>query len=359
MKIVWNRREIIKSAKVFNVLICIILLNFLAGCAIQNNHSKDNQKEQTDDSKDNQREQTDDSKDNQKEQTELEIFDSTEEKGGAEKKAGVRNNVIVDVSSRKIVLSDQYITSMYKNLYADKEEIGDIESINQITNEINNSEIAELSIDHQKVFESESSKDLFQYPIVLNTADDSYFLSIDFLAQDENEYFVQLRFSTETKNIINAGDSIIPTAGDGKIYVISLVKSKELYDTIKKLWGNRVSFSDLKNPKSIQIFYNSSSYFYSEENTGDKIKFTSEDAGQFIQALSNEAFPVYDDHSFGITFLIKKSDGEKVKLYFSEDGCSMFQLDGVVYLLKGESISAKLAAEYIKRLETKANEKEN
>ena len=37
----------------------------------------------------------------------------------------------------------------------------------------------------------------------------------------------------------------------------------------------------------------------------------------------------------------------------------MFQLDGVVYLLKGESISAKLAAEYIKRLETKANEKEN
>ena len=87
MKIVWNRREIIKSAKVFNVLICIILLNFLAGCAIQNNNSKDNQKEQTDDSKDNQREQTDDSKDNQKEQTVLEIFDSTEEKGGAEKKS--------------------------------------------------------------------------------------------------------------------------------------------------------------------------------------------------------------------------------------------------------------------------------
>lgn len=315
------------------------------------NHSNEVQKEQTGAKEyDSSGEMTNHSNENQKEQADVKEYDSSEEKD--DEQVPVLNKMIVDVLAKKIELSDQYITGIYKNLYVDKEEVGDIVLSKKIANDINNAEIVELSIDNHKVFESSSQKDLLQYPIQLETASESSFFTIEFLASDEKDYFVQMNFSIETNNIINMDsyDHIIPSLNEEEVFINCLVKSKELYDDIEKLWGKRISISDLKNTTSIQIFYNNSSSFYSDSSKKQKVKFTLEDAGQFVKTLLDEAVPIYDEHSFGITFLIEMPDKNSVCLYYAEDGCSMFQLDGVSYLLKAESSSARLAEKYITRL---------
>lgn len=275
--------------------------------------------------------------------------------------AVIDSSILVDVVFQKVSIPSQYISCIYKDTYMDKEAVEDFDIIRKINSDINNSEIAELSINDQKIIEQEgdSTADYSQYPLVVETNCKGDFFRIDLLKQNGDNCFVQLKFVTSADNIKNKGDIDIAESYDGKSYVNCFVKSKDLYEDIEKLWGKRITTVDFQSPMGIEIFYNSKSPTAEQQNSKSAVQFTLNDAEEFTRLLLEEAVPIYDEHSFGITFDIKMSKDDCIRLYYAEDGCAMFQLDGVSYMLKENALSAILAKKYIQELEEKVCEKKN
>lgn len=285
----------------------------------------------------------------------------TDEKNANEtsESAVVDSSIFVDVIFRKVSIPSQYISCIYKDTYMDKEAVEDFDIIRKINSDINDSEIVELSINDQEIIEQEgdSTAGYSQYPLVLETNCKVDFFRIDLLKQNGNNCFVQLKFVTSADNIKNKGDIDIAESYDGKSYVNCFVESKNLYEDIEELWGKRITAVDLQSPMGIEIFYNSNSPAVEQQNFKSTVKFTLNDAEEFTRLLLEEAVPIYDEHSFGITFDIKMSKDDCIRLYYAEDGCAMFQLDGVSYMLKENGLSAILAKKYIQELEEKVYEK--
>lgn len=239
--------------------------------------------------------------------------------------AVIDSSILVDVIFRRVSIPSQYISCIDKDTYMDQEAVEDFDIIRKINSDINNSEIAELSINDQEIIEQEgdSTADYSQYPLVLETNCKGDFFRIDLLKQNGNNCFVE---------------------------------SKDLYEDIEKLWGKRITAVDLQSPMGIEIFYNSKSPAVEQQNSKSTVNFTRNDAEEFTRLLLEEAVPIYDEHSFGITFDIKMSKDDYIRLYYAEDGCAMFQLDGVSYMLKENELSAILAKKYIQELEEKVYE---
>lgn len=261
------------------------------------------------------------------------------------------SSIFVDIGSKKVTIPEGYISVAYKDTYADKEQVQAPELIAKIAGDINNAEIAVLSIGSEEIMEMEPIQNIEQYPLALETACKNDFLKIDLLAQNQEDYLVQLYFTVPDDHIGYEGTSDLPALDEDKCHVMCFLKSKDLYDDIKEAWGERITFRALQSPKSITVFYNPEHHLYTEETAAEKIEFTSEDAIEFTKMLQGEANPINDDHSFGITFLIETEENDSICLYYAEDDCAMFQLDGVSYRLESTDDSAVLAQKYIKELE--------
>lgn len=123
------------------------------------------------------------------------------------------SSIFVDIASRKINIPDGYISSIYKDTYIDKEQVQTPERITKIISDINDAEIAALSIDSEKILEIEPMQNISQYPLRLETNCKSDFLKVGLLAQNQEDYLVQLSFVVPSENIEHTDEADIPPCG--------------------------------------------------------------------------------------------------------------------------------------------------
>lgn len=269
------------------------------------------------------------------------------------------SSIFVDLGPKKVNLPHKYISCIYKDTYIDREKIENTELISKIISDINNAEIAAFSLDLEEIISVEPLQNISQYPLTLETACKSDFLRVGLLAQNQDDYLVQLSFMVPSENMEYTDNPNIPPYDGKDCYMICFLKSKDLYDDIKKVWGERITLRALQSPKRITVFYNPAHHLYTEDTSTVKMEFTSEDAVEFAQTLQEEAIPVYDEHPFGITFYIETDEKDSIYVYYAEDGCTMFELDGVSYRLEDTDSSAGLAKKYISKLEEIISDKVN
>ncbi len=150
---------------------------------------------------------------------------------------------------------------------------------------------------------------------------------------------------------MNADSYNLGQPSDNKRYINCFVRSEKLYHDVINFWGDRITVEDIQKPERIEVSVQAGQGVEHTEY------FTEADAEKFTEGLLTEAYAVYDDHSFGITMTISMSDENQENLCYADDGCSMFQLDGVAYNLKPEGEAAAVMKKYIEQLDEKTNEK--
>lgn len=266
------------------------------------------------------------------------------------------SNVSIDVQKRKIFIPEEHIVGIKKNIYAENEFIKDSISINEICEAINEAELVYIMVNGKKLIDIESDGLLNQYPILLQCKNDNEYCSIEGIKNDGKFYYTLLKF------VISKEDFLYDVEEDGidfydeKAYVDCYVESEKLYHAVKEFWGEQLKLDDIQESCEIKIYYNTKSILAKQKNEENSIYFSEEDCKTFVDNLKREAFPIYDNHAFGISIEILGEDKELLTLYYAEDGCQMFQLDGVCYRLESTDKSAQIADRYIKILENKMNE---
>lgn len=268
----------------------------------------------------------------------------------------MNTSILLDINSRKIEIPSNHISCIYKDTYLDKEAVHDVEIVQKICDDINNAEIVRLLVNYQELVKMEEPRDYEQYPLLLEMRSGDEFVHIGMLAHDEVNYYVQLDMVLPSDGIKYMGNIDTDLTDDGSRYINCSVNSKELYDDVVALWGERIVPDDLQFSSDIEILYNSSSALASGQDILQAITFNPNDVTKLIQSLSADALPIYDGHSFGITLVFKTLEKGDISLYYAEDGCAMFQLDGVSYMLDSDSDSARLVKKYIQKLEEKISE---
>lgn len=267
--------------------------------------------------------------------------------------------VSVNLDTKKIQIPQHHIVSIYKDIYSEKEKIDDKDMIGIICDDINNSEIVQIFIDNQELIKEERLENYVQYPILLETACEDEYVCVEMLAKNGPDYYVQLKLVVLSENLKNTDGYKLPPSDDGKRYINCFVKSEKLYNDVVHFWGQKVTFSDLQNPEEIKFFYNGLNSVHAGQGTEDAEYFSKEDADEFTRNLLEDAYEVYDDHSFGITIRISMQNKKDINIYYAEDGCPMFQLDGTVYNLKSDGAAAAIVKKYIDRSEKRISEKGN
>lgn len=251
--------------------------------------------------------------------------------------------VSVDLSEKRIEIPENHILSIYKDTYAEQEKIYDRYIIDVICDGINNSEIVQMYVGFNKLITMDNLKlNYVQYPILLETAHGEEYVSVNKLAQAGTDFYVQLMLVILPDQLKHAGDYEPDLSSDGKQNINCIVKSEKLYYDILNFWGEKVTISDIQNPDGIKIFY---------KDPGTALEFTQEDMEGFTLHLPEDSIKVFDDHSFGITIAISMPDQNDINIYYADDGCAMFQIDGESYNLKSDGKAAAIVRKYFERLE--------
>lgn len=258
--------------------------------------------------------------------------------------------VSVDMETKKIMIPQEHISGVYKDIYSAREKC-DNEVIRMLCKDINDSEIVGISIDYQEIIKNEKFEDYLQYPIVLETGCEEEYVAIGLLAQDDTGYYVQLKLTILADKLMNADSYTLGQLSDNRRYINCFVRSEELYHDVINFWGDRITVEDIQKPEQIAVSVQAG------QEAEQTVYFTGTDAEKFTEGLLTEAYAVYDEHSFGITMTISMFDVNQIKLYYADDGCSMFQLDGVSYNLKPGGEVAAVMEKYIEKLEEKTDEK--
>lgn len=270
----------------------------------------------------------------------------------------VKNDFVsADMAKKSISIPQNHISGIYKDTYSDKKIVRDREVINQICADINESEIVQISIDNQEIMTMDGIKDYVQYPVVLETNCEDEYVSVNMLAQDESGYYVQINLAIQSGDLKNADSYNLPPSDDGKRYINCFVRSEELYHDIVRFWGKKITLGDIQDVEKIELFYNDANCLHAGQNTQGVECFSNEDAERFIHELHVNGEAVYDSHSFGITMALSMQNRQDINIYYAEDGCSMFQLDGVSYRLDSDGKAASIVNKYAEKLEKKINGK--
>lgn len=259
--------------------------------------------------------------------------------------------VSVDMETKKIMIPQGHISNVYKDTCSARENNCDNEVNRMICKDINDSEIVGISIDYQEIIKMEGLGDSLQYPIILETGCEEEYVAIGLLAQDGTGYYVQLKLTISADKLMNVDSYNLGQPSDNRRYINCFVRSEELYHDVINFWGERITVEDIQKPERIAVSVQTG------QGAEQTEYFTGTDAEKFTEGLLTEAYAVYDEHSFGIVMTISMSDVNQIKLYYADDGCAMFRLDGVSYNLKSGGEAAAVMKKYIEKLKEKTNEK--
>lgn len=279
-------------------------------------------------------------------------YSCSESTDAAESESNVEySQICINMEGRRIEIPAHYILSIYKNLQSGNEKVYNEDLMTAICEDINNSEIVQISVDGQEVLRKEGIGDFFQYPTLFDTVCKDDFVSVNLLSKGEADYYVQLLLTVPSDNLINISDFSLEDSIDGKRYINCFVKSEKLYRDIESFWGPKVTIDDIQNPQKIVLFYNDFNSVHMRKTSEIIENLSNEDAEILTQALLKEAYKVYDDHSFGITITISMRDDKDVNIYYADDGCSMFQFEGESYNLEPNGSASSIVKTYIQKLE--------
>lgn len=262
------------------------------------------------------------------------------------------SQIALDITQRKLSLPDGYLKAIRKNTYIAGDPIEDADLLEQFTLAINESEVKGVMVNLETVADKPALADqieldhIMQYPLALETSCPEDDLRIDLLAEQDGDPLVQMYFTVSRDNI----QGNVPDAQDGSenYHVSCFVKSQALYETVQQAWGTQLTLKDLQNANKITLSYHDKSPFKAEHP--QKIELNATESAEFTALLQN-AKAIYDDHSFDIVVLIETEDKGEIPLFYAEDGCATFQLDGVSYIVEDRA-AAESIMKYISRLGT-------
>lgn len=261
------------------------------------------------------------------------------------------SSLLLDIDEKKIGIPERYISTITKDTYISQEEIQDSKLIAELIDDINSAEITKLYlgselVDGERLF-IEEREAILAYPLSLQTSCKDDFLKINTLVEHDDHFLTSLSFQIPTTNIKWSKASSMPSKDDDNYNIRCTLESKKLYEDVQKAWGRRITLDDIQNPESICVSYNPKNHLFTKDTAPVKFDFAQDDAIEFVEMLQKEAKPINDTHCYGFTFSIQTKENETIDLYFAEDGCEMFQLDGVSYELENTAGSAALAEKYI------------
>ncbi|MFV0342363.1 MAG: hypothetical protein ACK5JH_05640 [Anaerocolumna sp.] len=261
-------------------------------------------------------------------------------------------NIFINVDKNMIEIPDKFIIGLEKIYWLKNEEISTTqEELNNILKYINKSSIARLYINYEEVIKNQNIGSNEEYPILINNVA-NVDIRIGSLIEINNNFYVTLKIYGSKDNVKIISKTNISGNQDDQDMVLATcyLESEDLYYVVKQLWEHRIYLNEIEEVTEAEILLNEKASLKGNNNNNN-ISLTKEETEKLISGLKENSDFIKDTHPFGITIKIKTKKGGQIEIYYAEDGCGIFQLDGQNYIIESDSKIVKELEEFILKLQ--------